>query len=188
MGLNILNRSHVFSLFSLGLILLVSACSAPVKKLPPIAEKKLPEPAEPNLDRVFTELTGYGLGDLRAQHKEENYGKCVAAGRFGKNNKGKIVQLFCFSHLRPAPEHPRTRYWISFTSPEKQHRVWRVEISVPKKKMADLSLVSELKRNIGAPRRYDLPPALAWKNKTAHLTVKQDDYGTHFLLWDRSLH
>lgn len=100
MGLLIEKWIGFFRLVSLCIILLVGACAAPEKKPALIAQKKLPAPALPSLNKVFTGLTGYGLGDLRRQEREDEFGKCVAAGRFGNKKMARSYNYSVFRTIR----------------------------------------------------------------------------------------
>ncbi len=179
------NAGSLFKLLIASTVMLVVGCTA-VKKTDPVPELSKPAEVPLPLQTALASVTGYKLGDLVNPDGSEN-GKCVNAGRFGATTTGPVTQIFCFANKNEKSKARRTKYWVSFTPPEHDHKVWRVEISVPEKKASEVSLVSELVRYYGPPRKTEKPFRLSWKYQDMHLTVKEDDYGTHFLLWDRTL-
>ncbi|MBL4806158.1 MAG: hypothetical protein JKY31_02595 [Rhodobacteraceae bacterium] len=152
-------------------IILVS-CAAP----PPPPKTGAP------LHRALLDDTGYFLGETTAS---VGTGSCAVESRYGNKRAGPVSEMVCVN--RRGGNSGRVKYRVNFTAPDAGHQIWKITATFPDKKANDLGIIVGLEEKFGLPRKVENPLVLTWQAKDAYLEVREDQYGAHIQLWDRSL-
>ncbi|WP_246157147.1 hypothetical protein [Sneathiella litorea] len=142
----------------------------------------MPPPAPP-LHEALLQETGYQLG---GKGPEDGRGRpeCAAESRYDGPD-GPLLLLIC---VAPLDGHDsRIRYRVSYTPPEAGHRIWKIDASIPDATTQDLDILNSLDMKYGPGRKLTATQTWRWHLETAYLEVREDQYGVHFMLWDRSL-
>ncbi|WP_288905183.1 hypothetical protein [uncultured Sneathiella sp.] len=151
------------------MLVLLSSCVMP----PPV----------PSLHEALLQETGYQLGEKSANLNEER-AECAAESRYD-GPTGPVLVLVCV-----APQNGndrRIRYRVSYTPPEAGHRIWKIDASLPGATYQDTDILKALAEKYGPGRKLKASETRRWTFDAAHLEVREDQYGVHLMLWDRSL-
>ncbi|USG61323.1 hypothetical protein NBZ79_19375 [Sneathiella marina] len=166
---NVINNAFLF-----GLSLLLMSCVAP----PPQTE------TSGILHLALLENTGYRLGNEDINDGQPETTSCAAESRYGDSKTGAISRYVCVVRGNTSQ---RVTYRINFTAPDMGHRIWKIDATFPKMKVADLAIIEEFENKYGAPHKVENPLTLSWQLETASLSVREDKFGVHVQLWDRGL-
>ena len=143
----------------------------------------MPPPPPSSLHEALLLDTGYQLGDKDATAGIAQ-AECAAESRYDGPTGPVLVQV-C---VAPYGEgNDRIRYRVSYTPPEAGHRIWKIDASVPGATYQQLDILDELTAKYGPGRKLDATKTWRWTLEAAHLELREDQYGVHFMLWDRSL-
>ncbi len=159
--------------FFLLVSLVIASCAPPSPKVP-----------DGGLKQALFEDTGFGLGSNGSNLTSKEQGECAVESRYGSSPSAPVSLLVCVS--RDAASGERVKYRINYAKPSAGHRIWKIAASYPDKNVADFNM-DKLEAQFGTPRRVSDPLALTWQKDTTFLELREDQYGVHFQLWDRSL-
>lgn len=143
----------------------------------------IPPPPIPSLHEALLQDTGFQLGDKDIKGGIE-HAECAAESRYD-GPTGPVLVLVCVaSH---GSNGDRIRYRVSYTPPEAGHRVWKIDASLPGATYQQLGIPKALNEKYGPGRKVKTTGTWRWNLDAAHLELREDQYGVHFMLWDRSL-
>jgi hypothetical protein len=143
----------------------------------------MPPPQPPSLHEALLPDTGYQLGGKETRSGIER-AECAAESRYDGTSGPVLVQVCVAPHVGSAD---RIRYRVSFTPPEAGHRIWKIDASVPGATYQQLGVLNKLRKKFGPGRKVKATDTWRWTLEAAHLELREDQYGVHFMLWDRSL-
>ncbi len=143
----------------------------------------MPPPPAPPLHEALLQDTGYQLGEETTNSGIEQ-AECAAESRYD-GPAGPILVLICVAPH--GEEDGRIRYRVSYTPPEAGHRIWKIDASLPGATYQQLDILKTLNDKYGPGRRIKATKTWHWNLEAAHLELREDQYGVHFMLWDRSL-
>ncbi|WP_373087856.1 hypothetical protein [Sneathiella sp.] len=144
-----------------------------------------PPPSGVPLHQALYKSTGYQLGDTTGGEGGGGLGNCAAESRYGKSVNAPVLLLICV--YQPANAADRVTYRVNYTSPTAGHRVWKISATYPDKRLQDLGFVDDFEGKYGPPHKLTAPLTLTWQLEQAYLELREDRYGAHMQLWDRSL-
>jgi len=154
----------------IALLLFVAACASP------------PPETGSTFYRALYKKTGYFLGE---DTSSVGSGSCAVESRYGSKKSGPVSEMVCVN--RQAGVEGRVKYRVNYTAPDAGHRIWKIAATFPEKKAKDLAFITDLEEKFGTPRKTESPLSLSWQVESAYLEVREDRYGVHLQLWDRSL-
>ena len=143
----------------------------------------VPPPPPPSLHEALLQDTGYQLGGNETISGIER-AECAAESRYDGTAGPVLVQVCVAPHGR---SEDRIRYRVSYTPPEAGHRIWKIDASVPAATYQQLDILDKLTGKYGQGKKLDATKTWRWTLEAAHLELREDQYGVHFMLWDRSL-
>ncbi|MBL4905986.1 MAG: hypothetical protein JKX94_00915 [Sneathiella sp.] len=135
---------------------------------------------------ALQEQTGFILGSALKKPKSAGLRICAAKMRYGTQFDSKIAQLFCTNQKQDKPR--KTKFWVNFTSPAYGHKAWKINLSLSGDRYSNADFIAALKTQFGPPHIVREPLAYKWQVGTAHLTLREDQFGLQLELWDRSFH
>ncbi|MDF2368681.1 hypothetical protein [Sneathiella sp.] len=143
----------------------------------------MPPPPASSLHEALLQDTGYQLGKETTNGGVER-AECAAESRYD-GSAGPVLVLVCVAPHNG--EEGRIRYRVSYTPPEAGHRIWKIDASIPGATYQQLDILEQLTGKYGPGRKIEATKTWHWNLEAAHLELREDQYGVHFMLWDRSL-
>ncbi|MEX1035551.1 MAG: hypothetical protein WDZ54_06305 [Sneathiella sp.] len=142
-----------------------------------------PPPQRISLDQALLQETGYELGPENPAHGIDG-AECAAESRY-HGEAGPVLVLVCVAPFKK--ERGRIRYRINYSPPAAGHRIWKIDASLPDRKLQDLGMIEELESKYGPARKAANGQIFTWHLEAGHLEIEEDRYGVQITLWDRSL-